>query len=301
MGKTTGFETRLSSAFLPVALALLRIGALSDVQPSPSAPVSREAREMRDTFERVRSDRVRNPIRLVGMMIASRQLALVDHLRGISTLVVHGSHQHLDVKLSPASLARAALEALAHIYWMTEPGIGAAERVRRLACDAAHDIRSRHRVVPAAREAGVEPVLEVEKIEEMCREYDIDCYLGKENEETGIRLPHVRGDDRPAAFDLMAEMMPAVSAPQMGSIFYNLMSDAAHGSTQGLLGRALITEEDDGSLTIEMDRIREVKHAAPVLYAVAAPAQRLMDYYGQDDGPFAETYRAATDRLTALA
>lgn len=296
MGRRNDIGPKLSKAFLPVAEAFLKIGPVSNLKERTSSAVSSEAGQMHDELGLADSPDMRNPIQLVGLMLAARQLAVADYLRGISTVAVHGGYGNNKAGLSAAPIARAALEALAHIFWMAEPGIGARERVRRLLWDAAHDIRSRHKVVTAARAGGVEPLLEVDKIIEMCQAYDVDFKLGTPVQDTDIALPHVRGEPRPPAFQLMREMMSGIGAPQLGAIFYNLMSDVAHASTQGLLNRATVTEDDE-ALRVTVDRQRELRHAAPVVFAVARPAQRLVEYYGQDDQPFAKVYSAATDHL----
>lgn len=301
MGRGPDFGVQLSSAFLPVAEGFLKIGPANGKPPATSR-ARYEYDQAVEQFDSVGKGVARNPIQLVGLMLVGRQLAVADYLRGIATMAVHGYEQGRTISVSPAPVARAVLEALTHIYWMTDPDISMKERVRRLMWDAAHDIRTRHRVVTAAREGGVEPNLNLDDFADNCDLYEVNVTWGKPHNDTGISLPHVDGVDRPSAFDMMRDLAPAVTARQLGAIFYHLVTDVAHASTQGLLGQAKISDREDGSLDVSpLDRTTQLRQVSLVLYAVARPASRLISFYGQDEQPFHETLSEAMERLTAAA
>lgn len=301
MRRVPDFGVQLSSALVPVAKGFLKIGPANG-KPTMTSPARQEYDEAFEQFDSVGKGLARNPIQLVGLMLVGRQLAVADYLRGLATMAAHGYEGGRTISVSPAPVARAVLEALTHIYWMTNPDITMKERVRRLMWDAAHDIQARHRVVTAARAGGVEPNLNLDVFSESCDLYEVHVTWGKPHKDTGISLPRIEGSDRPSAFKMMRDLAPAATARQLGAILYHLVTDVAHASTQGLLGPAEISGRDDGSLEVfPPDRITQLRQVSMVLYALSHPASRLISYYEQEDRPFHETVSAATERIKTAA
>lgn len=239
----------------------------------------------------------RNPLELTGMLLVTQLFAVADFLRGIGLIGVHGKHRELPVAFSAAPVARALLESLAQIRWLVEPDIGFEERVRRLIDDMLRDHRSRHRVVVPAQTDGVDVVLDTEGIAEVCDLYGVKYRWGKPDAKTGIRFPVIEGAARPSAFDLLSTSMPSSEYEHLGAVLYHLMSDVAHASTQGLLGRASVSADQNG-LSLGFSRIEILKGVAPVLWALDDPVRGLYAYLGWDESRFRDVFGASVTRLS---
>jgi hypothetical protein len=289
------FGHTLGETFREVAAAFDDLG--STLEPgSRRPPFDREAEERQDALKL--GDEVRNPLELVSLAVLARKAAIVDYLRGLGTLARYGARPGELQVFSLAPVARAALEAISTICWLADPDIDGEERVRRMCCDVAHDLRSRARVVSAARLGGVEPNMDSDALINMCETYGVEYKWGKPDAQTDVRTLHIVGEARPSAFQTMHDLMPSAGAPALGAIFYNLVSDVAHGSLQGLLGRARQGTDEDGSLRLDISREGELRQVAPVVFAVTPPARLLARFYGWDGDAFVARYTAATDRLT---
>jgi hypothetical protein len=75
------------------------------------------------------------------------------------------------------------------------------------------------------------------------------------------------------------------------------VSDVAHASTQGLLGRASVSDGENG-LSIGFSRIELLKGVAPVLWALDAPILASYVYLGWDETRFREVFAASATRLS---
>lgn len=291
------FGTVLGNALLPVAAELLEmhdrdLGASDDEAPCDAEHADALAGSDIDLEVH------RSPLELVSTVLTSRIVLVADYLRGIALVAVHGGHQHRAAAFATAPIARAVMEALAHIHWLAEPDIGYRERTRRVMIDTLHDLKARARIVPAARADDIDPPIAVDELQGMCRLYGVPYEPGDEDPTTGIAFPRIPGDGRPGAFSLMTEIMSESDLGSFGPVYYNFMTDLAHASTQGILGRAHVKNLDDGGLSIGVNRVVELIHVAPIFWALPTPIGRLMTFYGWDDRRFVELIVDGAQRLT---
>lgn len=240
----------------------------------------------------------RNPLDLIAATLFARLFCVADCLAGISLIAARGDQQPL-AGLSAAPIARAALEALAYTYWLAEPEIGHAERVRRLMVDTAWDHGTRHRLIPHGRADGVEIPAEDEGLAEMCDGYGVAYSWGKWSQATSLRRLHVEGESRPSAFDILAPLMPSTSHTRLGAVFYSLMTDVAHASVQGLLRAGDPKFDSDGRLHLRFSRRDILRGVAPTLWALPLPVIATFDYFGWDSDTFREPFASAVQELSA--
>lgn len=247
---------------------------------------------------RLASAGLRNPFDLIAILFLAQLHAVVDFLRGIATVAFHGGVPGGETAFSAAPIARALLEALARIHWLAEEGIGAEERVRRLADDTIRDALGRHRVLAHLGEGDAEHILGVDGLAEMCDGYGVKWRWGNPDRTTGVRFPVLDGGTRPSAFDILSPLMPSKTHGRLGAVFYSLMSDIAHSSTQGLLRPASVTDGGD-RLHVRFDRLQVIHGVVPALWAVNRPVTSAYRYLGWDYDGFRETFERAVARLAA--
>lgn len=296
MARHPDFGTVLGNVLLPVAMELLDMHDRDLTASDDKAPCDAEHEDALAELD-IDIEVHRSPLELVSTVLTSRIVLVADYLRGIALVAVHGG-QHSAVAFSTAPIARAIMEALAHIHWLAEPDVGYRERTRRVMIDTLHDLKARARIVPAARADGIDAPIAVDELEGMCRRYGVPCEPGDEDPTTGIAFPRIPGDGRPGAFGLMDQIMSKSDLGSFGPVYYNFMTDLAHASTQGILGRAHVKGLDGGGLSIGVNRVVELVHVAPIFWALPTPIGRFMDFHGWEDRRFADLIVDGAQRLT---
>lgn len=297
MARNPDFGTVLGNALLPVASELLDMHDRNDGVGDHDAPCDVEAQEAQKAL-RLDHGQHRNPLELVSTLLTARVILLADYLRGIAAIAIHGSHRDRPVAFSPAALARATMEALAHIYWLAEPDVGHRERTRRVAVDTLHDLKTRARIVPATKTDDVEPTIDVDDVVGLCEIYGIAHEPGGVDQASGIAFPKLPGPGRPGAFSLMDQVMARAHLGSFGPVYYHLMTDIAHASTQGILARANMRSLQDQGLAIGVNRVDVLVQVAPILWALPNPIHRLTVFYGWDDERFSSLITEGAGRLT---
>ncbi len=294
-------QTVAPDAFSAVAAAIYeQISARGDEIDESSAFASESLEYAQLHGSRLEAGGLRSPFQIVAVLLLAQLHAVVDFLNGIATIAVHGGAPGRETGFSAAPVARALLEALARIYWLAESGVGAEERVRRLVDDTVRDELARHRVLAHLGEGNAGQLPGVDDLAKLCDSYGVKWRWGKPDRTTGVRFPVLSGQTRPSAFDTLSPLMPSKTQGRLGAVFYSLMSDVAHASTQGLLRPASVTDGGD-RLHVRFDRLQMLDEVKPVLWAVNQPVMSAYSYLGWNEYHFRETFATAVARLAAVA
>lgn len=289
----------MGKCFAEVGAALFR--QLEDVKPAGvDSPWQQDGERFSEERRGSFPGDARHPADLIVAVLYARMFALADFLNGVALIAEHGRGRGGVVSsFSAAPIARAAMDALAWTYWLVEPDIGHHERVRRLLLDTVLDHQARARVVAPARIDGVDVPFDSEGLAEMCDVYGVQYKWGKPDPVTGVKLPHVLGERRPTAFDILTPLLRSKSHSQLGAPVYHLVTNIAHASTQGVLVHADVADGPKGEWQFRYARLPILRTVAPMLWAVPTPVLATFDYLGWDSDPFQEVFAGAAQELSA--
>lgn len=249
----------------------------------------------------------RHPMELLAATVQVRLLAIADVLSGIVAVCRdEGRPNGPSPAFSALVLARGALEAAAYAYWLVEPGVSgqlgsSTERVRRLVLDTLHDLKHRHRVLDLARQDGLDLPLadDVARLVQMCDLYGLDVEIGAPDRTTDIRFPKIAGPCRPSAFSILQNLLPSDQHQNLGAFVYHGVTNAAHASTQGLLGPASVGTGSEGGLELRLRRQDILRQVLPLPWALYEPVDSSFAYLGVNQEGFRDTFAEVAARLEA--
>lgn len=165
---------------------------------------------------------------LLEMLLLST--SALDHLRALATLIVLPRAVY-----ALSSVARGALEAVAHAHYLAELELDFGERVRRHMNRRLISLHESTRLSGSFDESPTDATSEskqaqadrIKKILTSADRYGFEIFSGDER-----RPPHI-GNSHPSSLKLM-EQVVAQATPALGAVYWRSLSAVAHSQGHGL-------------------------------------------------------------------
>lgn len=239
-----------------------------------------------------------NPFHVLNDALSTRLFALADFLDGLSLVAVHGGAAARPVAYSSFPIVRAAMEALAYLYWTAEPDTADDERLVRFCIDLTHQLKGRHRLDRYAEADDVPLEHDWDDLAAMFKQWGVAHTQDEPHGQIVVRDEDGRGRKRPAALEIMAPVMPSADHLHVGAFFLYAVNDVTHAGLDAILRQADLTvDAETGARAFIFSRTRVLHRTAGVFWACYRPLKSVYSLLGWDWTELDTVYESRVQRL----